>query len=433
MAGVVYKPSKRLSADETVLLIRFYHGGKDCQTSSRISVPLARWNAKEQKLIIPRRFVTEETAKLIAANEQLERLRSHVMNAWLKDTAIVLSRQWLKSVIDDFYNIKPSTSLIAACESYIAAKRLSKNSITGYSSLINILKLYSSEGGCVDLAHFTTTEIEKFAQFLRTHPRRSENSVVTILHRLRSVINKCVDNGLIEVSPFAKFHMPAEVYGTPFYLTIEERDRLAAAEMPTPAIDRCRDVFIFQCHVGCRYSDIRSLTRANVANNVLMFMPVKTLHNTPQTVRVPLSNEAIRIIAKYRKTPTLRSIRTPDALLPWVDNATYNRLIREAMRTAGLDRTIAVRDRRSGKQDIRKIWELGSSHLARRTFAANLYRIIRDTRMVASMTGHVPSSKAFDRYVFIDDEVKRDILDSVNNIDSQTPQKKSRKNPDSAE
>ena len=55
--------------------------------------------------------------------------------------------------------------------------------------------------------------------------------------------------------------------------------------------------------------------------------------------------------------------------------------------------------------------EIGSSHMARRTFIANIYNKVPDPNVIGSMTGHVEGSRAFSRYHTIEEKVKKDLVD----------------------
>ena len=60
------------------------------------------------------------------------------------------------------------------------------------------------------------------------------------------------------------------------------------------------------------------------------------------------------------------------------------------------------------------LYELATSHLARRTFIGNLYKKVKDQELVASLTGHSPGSKAFARYRAIDEDMKKEVIDKIN-------------------
>ena len=59
--------------------------------------------------------------------------------------------------------------------------------------------------------------------------------------------------------------------------------------------------------------------------------------------------------------------------------------------------------------------EIASSHLARRTFAGNIYRQVKDPNLVASLTGHAEGSRAFNRYREIDLGMKQDLVRILEN------------------
>lgn len=418
MPGVVYKVSKRLtSGNTTELLVRFYHGRTDCQAPSGIAVPTNAWNNETQHLNVSKRFVTLQTPLLISLNEALDRLKMTILNAWLAlPPNSKPTREWLQGVICDFHNVsRKDISVEELAERYIATHTLAPITIAHFHSLANTMKRFSPQG--VFINNLTVTDIERFVEYLRTTPTtrgpgRSDNSIVAYLRKLRTLCRFAVENNIIKSSPFDEYKIPREVYGTPTYMTIEERNAFQKYPFDSDRERRCRDVFVFQCHVGCRYTDILRLTKQNVSDGVLSFIPHKTAKKTPRLVRVPLSKEALRIIDIYADRPPeypgdVRLIPAPD--LTWL-----NQNIKGLLKKAGITRAVVVRDRNTGEQTTRELWQLGSSHLARRTFAANLYRIAGDTRLVASLTGHVPTSPAFDRYVFVDDDVKRNLLDDMN-------------------
>ncbi len=58
----------------------------------------------------------------------------------------------------------------------------------------------------------------------------------------------------------------------------------------------------------------------------------------------------------------------------------------------------------------RPIYEVASSHLARRTFIGNIYKKVKDPNLVSALSGHKEGSKAFRRYRDIDEEMKKDLV-----------------------
>ena len=76
-----------------------------------------------------------------------------------------------------------------------------------------------------------------------------------------------------------------------------------------PALEKQRDVFVFQSLVGCRISDLYAMTRRSVINGAVEYIPRKTKDGRPVVVRVPLLKDALEILDRY-KTLTL-SVPSP--------------------------------------------------------------------------------------------------------------------------
>lgn len=191
-----------------------------------------------------------------------------------------------------------------------------------------------------------------------------------------------------------------EQYGTPFYLTQEERDQLAEADLPE-RLQTQRDIFIFQCYIGCRVSDLLQLTQDNLQNGSIKYIAQKT-QKRQQVITVPLAKKAIELIEKYhdpeRKT-----------LFPYISAQKYNDIIKTAAKIAGLDRQIIVIDS-AGKKQFKPLYDVISSHCARRTFIGILYKKTKDVNVIASMSGHAENSRAFARYRAIDDDDKKELI-----------------------
>lgn len=60
---------------------------------------------------------------------------------------------------------------------------------------------------------------------------RSENSMSGSLYRIRTVIKWCIKRGLTRNNPFDQYQIAQPMYGDPFYLTLEERDKVYYADL----------------------------------------------------------------------------------------------------------------------------------------------------------------------------------------------------------
>ena len=237
---------------------------------------------------------------------------------------------------------------------------------------------------------------------------RSRNTLIGFMKRLKVFFSGCIAKGLISESPLSGFDMPAEKYGTPIYITKEEMHQIYAHDFSDePHLDRQRDIFIFQCCIGCRVGDLLRLTRNDIINNTLEYIATKTIEENQKTIVVPLNKTAQEILEKYKDYEG-------KYILPFITAQKYNDAIKVIFAKAGITRNVTWLNPLTGKEEKKPINELASSHMARRTFVGNLYKQVLDPNIVASMSGHAEGSRAFSRYREIDREIK---TNAVNLLD----------------
>jgi hypothetical protein len=96
----------------------------------------------------------------------------------------------------------------------------------------------------------------------------------------------------------------------------------------------------------------------------------------------------LRFSNKYKDLPG-------DAILPLVSQQKYNIAIKKILKHAGIDRTVTWLNPTTGEPEPRPIYEVLSSHSARKAFAGNMYKNVKDPNLVCALTGHKEGSKAF--------------------------------------
>ena len=238
---------------------------------------------------------------------------------------------------------------------------------------------------------------------------KGNNSVNSIFRRLIAFFNWCLKEEIIERSPFTGYDgVPIPKYGTPIYISLEERNKIANYDLSElPSIERQRDIFIFQCLIGCRVGDLVKMTAENVINGAIEYIPQKTKGKRPLVVRVPLNDRAKALIEKYK------GIDARGGLFPFISKARYNERIKEIFKICGVTRLVTVINPTTGEEEKRPINEMASSHMARRTFVGNLYKKVKDPNLVGSLSGHAEGSKAFARYREIDDSMKKELVSLI--------------------
>ena len=233
---------------------------------------------------------------------------------------------------------------------------------------------------------------------------RGQNSVADMMLRFRSFIIWANDNGYTINNPFKHFTIGEIVYGTPIYITNSERNRLLETDLSdNKELETQRDIFVFQCLIGCRVSDLYKMTYRSIIGDAIEYIPRKTKEDRAITVRVPLNDTAKRLITKYQDYER-------GSLFPFNTEQDYNRKIKEAFKRAGLERMVTVLDQQTREEIQKPLYEVASSHMARRSFIGNIYKKVKDPNLVGALSGHKEGSKVFARYRTIDDDMKKELI-----------------------
>lgn len=153
-------------------------------------------------------------------------------------------------------------------------------------------------------------------------------------------------------------------------------------------------------------SDLQELRVSNVVGDAIEYVAKKTRNERSSVIRVPLGRRARALIDRYAG-------RADGRLFPFEPAHIYNNAIKSVCMLCGIDRVVTVIDSKTGQDVRRHIYEVATSHMARRTFVGNLYKRVKDPNLVGALSGHKEGSKAFARYREIDDEMKRELIDLI--------------------
>lgn len=243
---------------------------------------------------------------------------------------------------------------------------------------------------------------------LRPQPR-GNNTICALFNKMKAFFSWMNEKKVTSNNPFIGYEgVVSEKYGTPYYITLEERNQIAEADLSKhPSLAVQRDIFVFHCCIGCRVSDLMRLIPSNVIDGAIEYIPTKTKGESQKVVRVPLNERATALLQRYK------NVDPKGRIFPFISAQKYNEAIKEMFRLSGITRMVTTIDSITGKEVQKPINEVASSHMARRCFCGNLYKKVKDPNLIASMSGHAEGSKAFNRYRAIDDESKKEAVSLI--------------------
>lgn len=436
MASIVLGLSTKIdNMGMSEVMLRFTGGrGLQFRIKSGVIVPARLFDTKKGCVNIPRMASVEQRVAL-KAKKMLDEIVTLMLEEFMA-RGKGLTAQHLRDVVERYHHpnrdkawdgTMPFASLIPE---YVKVQKLSEWRRKAFDVVWRMFRRYELwSGKTIPLDGLTEKVLREFEDFItneykyinisayadvyesvdksRIPTKRGRNTIIGVMTKIRSVVLWANRQGWTSLNAFVRYKLPEAVYGKPYYITIEERNAICEADLSGfPHLEVQRDIFIFQCLIGCRVGDLMRFTKDNLVNGAIEYVPRKTKEGRPVAVRVPLNATAREIVERYADVEG-------DALLPFVVEQYYNRAIKEIFTKAGITRKVTIINPTTGEEERRPINEIASSHLARRTFIGNLYKKVKDPNLIGALSGHKEGSKAFARYRDIDEDMRKELVDML--------------------
>ena len=184
------------------------------------------------------------------------------------------------------------------------------------------------------------------------------------------------------------------------FLTQDELGKVETLAIPEKyaSLEAVRDVFLFSCYTGLRYSDVYNLTWDDIHDGKIEIVTVKTADR----ILIELNNKSQAILDKYA------DIRFPyKKVLPVLSNQKMNKKLHTLCKLAGIGEPVKTTHYEGNKRidKVQPKYELVGTHCGRRTFICTALSKGIPPSVVMKWTGH-SDYKAMKPYIDIADEVK---------------------------
>ena len=169
-----------------------------------------------------------------------------------------------------------------------------------------------------------------------------------------------------------------------------------------------RDVFLFQCFTGLRYSDVFNLRRSDIKGDHIEVTTVKT----SDSLIIELNNHSKAILDKYKDVAFEH-----DKVLPVITNQKMNDYLKELAEMAGIDEPVRQTYYKGNERidDVTPKYALLGTHAGRRTFICNALALGIPPQVVMKWTGH-SDYKAMKPYIDIADDIKANAMSKFNQL-----------------
>lgn len=267
-----------------------------------------------------------------------------------------------------------------------------------FGTLRNHIKEFSNN---IDFECFNKVGLNEYLTFLREEKQLRNSTIIKQLKLLKWFLRWAYENGFYGNNDFSSFKPQLkETEKKVIFLNEDELKQLRSCVIPENKqyLERVRDVFIFCCYTGLRFSDVYNLKKEDVKPTYIEVTTVKTSDN----LIIELNDTSKQILSKYKNVNF-----KGNKALPVISNQNMNDYLKELCQLAGIDESIKI-TYYIGNNRIDKTfpkYALIGTHTGRKTFICNALSKGIPVNVVMKWTGH-KDYKSMKPYIDISNKAK---------------------------
>jgi len=392
------------SKTESLIFLIYRYRGKKLRYSTRLTIAVKDWDFKTQRPI-----EKERRPDLWAIRRQLDDLAAHAKAIYIEQDYGALSLEEFKIELDQrLGRTKPdqnekSTSLIDFLDLELAemkATGMKQSSLGVFQLHVNNIKKFAAEEGT-----FSYEDVDWNLRLRLIDWMTSKNWQLAYANKTLSTLRQFIERARLKGYHDSTAYQgrgwevrPLKAKGQKVILSKDELDKLAAIDLHG-FNEEVRDLLLIGAGTGQRFSDFSRFCPDHfyrTMNGIPLLSVISQKTATP--VKVPLNIFPWLI-------PTLEKY---DYHAPSISMPKFNCALKTLCETAGIDKEVLVieqyigRKARLVKRSVPK-YEVIASHVCRRSFATNLYRMGFRLAQIMPMTGHSTETQ-LRTYIGIDAE-----------------------------
>ena len=350
--------------------LRVYLDGRQTKFATPYSIAPACWDKKSGRVVgnCPEKSVIN--SYLNGKETEYER---YLFQCEMLDETVDLER--IREILTGKSRTAPSEKTNATLDeifdAYVDKLRTDnrcERTIIGILDLKKDMAKFSKRSKKRTIDQFDILFIQEYKKYLRTVRRNADNTINTKLNRLRSVVKWAGRLGYPIDDPFGK-GVRFLNRSTPrtIFLTKDEYDEFlqkALADRNDLAMRVTRELFIFSCETGLRFSDVLDLKWTHLKKDSKGVTYISKIQcKTKELVEIPLMSKWPKVLlAKYR------NVSTGENVFPRLSNGCINRKLKMLAEKAGIGKCL-------------------SFHVARHPFASHLANAGVPLYIVAKLLG----------------------------------------------
>jgi len=362
------KRKKTLRSGEAPIYCRVTVNGIRTEFAIKRSVSTENWDTKRGR------------AKSVSRTKQLNQFLDHITSTLYEKQRLIEYAGGIvtaKSLVSAYLGKdEEEKMLVKLFEEHnnnierLIGNGYSKRTLNRYKSSIKhlkefIVKEYKTPD--LPLRSINSKFVNDYEVYLRSDCKCKLNTSSKYLKNLKKVINIGLNNGWISVNPFNGKKLPSE-NGDRVYLDKSELKKIEKKQFSVDRLNQVKDIFLFCCYTGLAFVDVLGLKPEDIKTGIdgkkWIF---KNRQKTKVRFMVPLLENSLALIEKYKETPVCKS---KGVVFPVLSNQRMNAYLKEIQDLCGINKTL-------------------TTHTARHTFATTV-TLAEGVSMeaVSKMLGH---------------------------------------------
>tara|TARA_B110000003_G_scaffold253619_1_gene269060 strand:- start:72 stop:1331 length:1260 start_codon:yes stop_codon:yes gene_type:complete len=360
----------------------FTYNGKRFRKFIGIKVLNHHWNINKQRL-------KASCGDALVVNKRLEILSKKVIDIYydlLNNNQPISNGILSEKLNESIKGVRNYQSFFEYCEIFLSNSEKTKkpSTVDGYRYSIDSLKKFEKyskrkiDWDTLDMKFYKEYQVFQYT-VLENNPNLFGRRITDI----KAIINDATKVGINRFMDYKKFVI-IRTKTKKLYLNDNEVDMLYRINLThKKKLERVRDIFIFSCLTGVRFSDYLSVNKQNIETlkdgTIILRYYSKKVDKEIVTI---LRKDAVFLFKKYNYQ------------FPKLSSQNYNLYLKELGQLAGFVEDFTVDGYEKGLPILitKPKYKFIASHTGRRSFATNLYKTGLAITHIMKATGHIKES-----------------------------------------
>lgn len=260
-------------------------------------------------------------------------------------------------------------------QEYIDVWRRNRKDYAAYKNALKHFHTFETSRGITFLTNQIGCDLLiQFHSFMQLQKGLKMSTASGIIVKIKYLLNRAYDEGWDVCNSFRETRVsPGETFA--IALTTLQIDQLLFYDNLSERDKEIRDMFIFMCLSGLRYSDARMIGPEHIHGDII----TKKMQKTKKTVHVPIDSGIKKILERNDgRPPHARSAQHFNSRIKKIcEWAKLTDLIHYEIEIAGDVKMVSAR-----------LCDMISSHTGRRSFVTNNFEKGNGVDVIKPMTGH---------------------------------------------